>query len=195
MTAPPAEKTRNLAAWWLLGLLNNAGERRERLAAVGRLASCHCCCPVAPALTASCHLGWPCSPPFAAYVIMLAGANEVSAAAVGLVYLCAVGPSMLCKARSVAALAVHPQSSVQQSLPAAGKGCPPLQLAAGGCPLAALQVAPTSRLAQRLPPPLPPCGCCTPDPQRAVLVPPCAVHDPNACGGAAHGGQLHHRSD
>ncbi|KAL4429218.1 hypothetical protein ABPG77_010197 [Micractinium sp. CCAP 211/92] len=57
MTAPPAEKRRNLAAWWLLGLLNNA-----------------------------------------AYVIMLAGANEVSAAAVGLVYLCAVGPSMLCKA-------------------------------------------------------------------------------------------------
>ncbi|KAL4854287.1 hypothetical protein ACK3TF_004978 [Chlorella vulgaris] len=37
----------------------------------------------------------------AAYVIMIAGANEISAAAVGLVYLCAVGPSLLCKARHV----------------------------------------------------------------------------------------------
>lgn len=26
MTAAPAEKRRNLAAWWLLGLLNNAGK-------------------------------------------------------------------------------------------------------------------------------------------------------------------------
>ena len=33
----------------------------------------------------------------AAYVIMLAGANSISAAAVGLVYLCAVGPSLVCK--------------------------------------------------------------------------------------------------
>ena len=34
-----------------------------------------------------------------AYVVMLAGANSISAAAVGLVYLAAVGPSLLCKAR------------------------------------------------------------------------------------------------
>ncbi|PRW51162.1 Batten s disease Cln3 isoform A [Chlorella sorokiniana] len=51
------EKRRNLAAFWLLGLINNS-----------------------------------------AYVIMLAGANQISAAAVGLVYLAAVGPSLLCKA-------------------------------------------------------------------------------------------------
>lgn len=29
---------------------------------------------------------------------MLAGANSISSAAVGLVYLCAVAPSLLCKA-------------------------------------------------------------------------------------------------
>ncbi|PSC75581.1 battenin [Micractinium conductrix] len=55
--AEQPERRKTMAAWWLLGLLNNA-----------------------------------------AYVIMLAGANEVSAAAVGLVYLCAVAPAMLCKA-------------------------------------------------------------------------------------------------
>ncbi len=48
---------------------------------------------------------------------MLAGANEVSAAAVGLVYLCAVGPSMLCKARSVHHACRHHAS--QQPRPSA----------------------------------------------------------------------------
>lgn len=38
-----------------------------------------------------------CRPPSPGYVIMLAGANQISSAAVGLVYLCAVGPAILCK--------------------------------------------------------------------------------------------------
>ena len=38
---------------------------------------------------------------------MIAGANEISAAAVGLVYLCAVAPSLLCKARQGGATAAQ----------------------------------------------------------------------------------------
>jgi hypothetical protein len=60
----------------------------------------------------------------AAYVIMIAGANEISAAAVGLVYLCAVGPSLLCKARQVECAQTTEVQTVQQlfgcaALPAA----------------------------------------------------------------------------
>lgn len=55
----------------------------------------HCCC-------SRCRCSRQMVAPLnAAYVIMIAGANEISAAAVGLVYLCAVGPSLLCKARQV----------------------------------------------------------------------------------------------
>ena len=71
--------TRNAAAFWLLGLLNNAGK------------------PL-----------WPKSFPrevqlcissdgLAAYVVMLSGATEISAGAVGLVYLCAILPSLTVK--------------------------------------------------------------------------------------------------
>ncbi len=54
--APRRETLRNLAAFWLLGLLNNS-----------------------------------------AYVIMIAGAEEISAASVGLVYFCAIVPALLVK--------------------------------------------------------------------------------------------------
>lgn len=33
----------------------------------------------------------------AAYVIMIAGANEIAASAVGLVYFCAIGPTIIVK--------------------------------------------------------------------------------------------------
>jgi len=34
---------------------------------------------------------------YAAYVIMIAGANEIASSAVGLVYFCAIGPTILVK--------------------------------------------------------------------------------------------------
>jgi hypothetical protein len=57
--------------------------------------------PPAASPTARCllRLAVPFLPPLrAAYVIMLAGANSISSSAVGLVYLAAVGPSLVCKA-------------------------------------------------------------------------------------------------
>lgn len=48
MTAPPAEKRRNLAAWWLLGLLNNAGKRGTRHDGGGCNAVRRCSCWLSP---------------------------------------------------------------------------------------------------------------------------------------------------
>lgn len=113
------EDRRTMAAWWLLGLLNNAcacegGARARPGIRSGRKRTCKLCSPppspLPPAAAPACRLlnalapsPPPCSPLFSspirtAYVIMLAGANSISAAAVGLVYLAAVGPSLLCKA-------------------------------------------------------------------------------------------------
>lgn len=92
--------------------------------ASGRRPACCCCCRLAlradpPLPLAAAHQLARVST-LAAYVIMLAGANEVSAAAVGLVYLCAVGPSMLCKARSVCGRHLLPAAS---GVPTAIQAC------------------------------------------------------------------------
>lgn len=97
------QNRRTLAAFWLLGLLNNSGAK-----AIDEPPSAPLCNPTAapllPPAAAACrlvsHLASLLPPLYttsAAYVIMLAGANSISAAAVGLVYLAAVGPSLLCK--------------------------------------------------------------------------------------------------
>ena len=106
MAAPGREAARNLAAFWLLGLLNNAGEEVTRDPEQQVAVAAHCPPPPPPPPAAACcrltlapPLPRPPLWPQPAYVIMLAGANQISAAAVGLVYLAAVGPSLLCKAR------------------------------------------------------------------------------------------------
>jgi hypothetical protein len=54
----------------------------------GPLFTLECACDPYPAL-ASCAS--------TAYVIMIAGANEIAASAVGLVYFCAIGPTIIVK--------------------------------------------------------------------------------------------------
>lgn len=99
MTGRAPESRRNLAAWWLLGLLNNSGEGDEVFVKASRRVRLPCSCGTAAAASAPAAPSVPLHSAPPAYVIMIAGANEISAAAVGLVYLCAVAPALICKAR------------------------------------------------------------------------------------------------
>ena len=78
-----AQLRAEVVAFWLLGLLNNSGQHLVNVSPL----------PL-----------WTCRPDrhltgdtYAVYVIMIAGANEISSGAVGLVYFCAVLPSLLVK--------------------------------------------------------------------------------------------------
>ena len=64
-------------AFWLLGLLNNSGRCRFNLDHNVDCLKILILCAV--------------------YVIMIAGANDISSGAVGLVYFCAVFPALLVK--------------------------------------------------------------------------------------------------
>ena len=73
-------------AFWLLGLLNNSGSCDERTStAINRHIS-----QLQLLLYSERWL-------FAVYVIMIAGANDISSGAVGLVYFCTVFPALLVK--------------------------------------------------------------------------------------------------
>lgn len=90
--SPRQKREKNLrvfAGFWLLGLINNAGEHLNAAGFAEVLYQ-----PGASPLNTgppSAHIA------VAAYVIMIAGANEIAASAVGLVYFCAIGPTIIVK--------------------------------------------------------------------------------------------------
>lgn len=76
-------ENRTMAAFWLLGLINNSGES--------------CCSMVLEVPIQIINALNLLLIVFSAYVIMIAGANDISDGSVGLVYFCAIFPTLLVK--------------------------------------------------------------------------------------------------